>query len=250
MSLGSAAAPAAAAAAAAAAGAEAAAPHRAPRSRAGSFLPPSAPPAYRAGRTPPRASGRAPCPRPLPAPDARGHLFAAPARDSPARGSPQQRPGGAGSLNPCAASSLRAAARAACGGGWRIPNGPGGSPARPRPPPCARVGCGPAPGTFTSGCGLALTSQRGPAPRRVPTYERGPASGLAPTRGWASLRAGGRQFCRALGGLREDCGHSSKAERDSWSRDFGLGPHRSSAVRRGSPREQERGRDDFRTPAS
>lgn len=134
MSLGSAAAPAAAAAAAAAAGAEAAAPHRAPRSRASSFLPPSAPPAHRAGRTPPRASGRAPSPRPLPAPDARGHLFAAPARDSPARGSPQRRPGGAGGLNPCVASSPVMVARAAWGGGWRIPNGPGGSPARPRPP--------------------------------------------------------------------------------------------------------------------
>lgn len=97
-------------------------------------------PFHRAGRAvprraPPRASGRAPSPRPLPAPDAHGHLFAAPARDSPVRGSPQRRPGGAGSLNPCAASRPGTAACAARGDGRLIPNGPGGSSARPRPRP-------------------------------------------------------------------------------------------------------------------
>ena len=69
MSLGSAAAPAAAAAAAATA-----APHRAPHGPASSFLPASAPSVHRAGGTPPRASCRAPSPRHLPAPDARGYL--------------------------------------------------------------------------------------------------------------------------------------------------------------------------------
>lgn len=103
MSLGSAAAPAAAATAAAAAGVEAAAPHRAPRARrAPSCLPGSS---SSPGRPHPAPGFRPrPSPRPSPAPDARRHLFAAPARDSPACGSPQRRSGGAGSLNPSAAS--------------------------------------------------------------------------------------------------------------------------------------------------
>ncbi|XP_040299658.1 homeobox protein Hox-A13-like [Herpailurus yagouaroundi] len=230
MSLGSAAAPAAAAAAAAAAGAEAAAPHRARRSRANSFLPPSAPPVHRAGRTPPRASGRAPSPRPLPAPDARGHLFAAPARDSPARGSPQRRPGGAGDLNSCAASSPGAAARAAWGGGWCIPNGSGGSPVRPRPRPRAHIGCGPAPSTLTSGCGLALTSEHSPAPGLVLTSVRGPASGLAPLLGWSvSQSLVGISFVepQVVSKRTGDGLPRPSPDRDSWSRNLGLGPHQS-----------------------
>lgn len=109
--------------------------HRAAR-RPPSCLPQLSPvPPGRPRRAPPRASGRAPSPRALPAPDAHGHLFAAPARDSPVRGSPQRRPGGAGSLNPCAASRPGAAACAASGDGRLIRNGPGGSSARPRPRP-------------------------------------------------------------------------------------------------------------------
>ena len=109
--------------------------HRAAR-RPPSCLPQLSPvPPGRPRRAPPRASGRAPSSRPLPAPDAHGHLFTAPARDSPVRGSPQRRPGGAGSLNPCTASRPGAAACAARGDGRLIRNGPGGSSARPRPRP-------------------------------------------------------------------------------------------------------------------
>lgn len=158
MSPGSAAAPAAAAAAAAAAeGAEAAIPHRARRSPASSFLPRSAPPAYRAGRTPPRASGRAP--------------FPAPCRRMTRAGTCSPRPRGirrllgllsGAQVAPAALTPALPHAR-----GLRAPpvETPGSSQrdrAAPRPghaPGFASTsGCGPAPRPLISGRGLALTS--------------------------------------------------------------------------------------------
>lgn len=74
-----------------AAAAATAVPGLAQHSPASSSLHSSAPPVLPASRTP--------SPRPLPAQDARGHLFTASASDSPVHASPQRRPGDAGGLN-------------------------------------------------------------------------------------------------------------------------------------------------------
>lgn len=114
------------------------------------------------GRPHPARSFRPrPSPRPLPALDARGHLFAASVRDSPERESPQRLPGGAGRLNPCDASQP--------GVGLRAP--PAECLARPEwipsPPPHS---------------GLEPLSQRGSAHSLASTFSVAPPPARSPRR--------------------------------------------------------------------
>lgn len=131
-----------------AAAAATAVPGLAQHSPASSSLHSSAPPVLPASRTP--------SPRPLPAQDARGHLFTASASDSPVQR--RWRPELLGALPvETAVAFLTVLALLGCG------HAPGLTPT-------SRYG--PAPSTFTSGCGLARTSEHGPAPSFVLTSGR------------------------------------------------------------------------------